>query len=536
MHFQRPLLLALLLALNISGAAAESPVPAAGTSQSVPVNGEQRTFEDALERDTPRRSFTAFLRAMDDADHLRGSAYLDLRNLSEPARAINPERLAHGLLIVLQRALWVDPLSLSDDTDGFTNDGLPSYRDLLGRVMLDGREVPLYLQRVPEAETFVWKISNATVQLVPELYETYGYNRAVEAIYRTLPAGSFLGFELFKWAISIAVAVAAYGAAVLIGFFTARSVYRTRSDHRKRAMRFVALPFGLFVAIVSLWTTAEALGFGLEAQAHVRGHTLLIIATTWLIVACLILARDLAVHRLERLGRGDAVTLLRPASRLVSFLLIVMAMLLWLDNMGVNITALLAGLGVGGVAVALALQKPLEDVFGAMWLFTLQPIRVGDFCQLGQFIGTVEEIGLRRTRLRTLANTVVQIPNARIADEPIDNISARQRIWYNPTLRLRYDTSRVVVERVLAATRLVLESDDRVLEGHRVRFKAFASDALEIEISAYIATTDYVLYLEIAEALNLALIDAVERAGTRLAPPTVQEVKIAPRPLAPSAD
>ena len=289
---------------------------------------------------------------------------------------------------------------------------------------------------------------------MPELYETYGYNRAVEAIYRGLPAGSFLGFELFKWAISIAVAVAAYGAAVLIGFFTARSVYRTRSDHRKRAMRFVA--------IVSLWTTAEALGFGLEAQAHVRGHTLLIIATTWLIVACLILARDLAVHRLERLGRGDAVTLLRPASRLVSFLLIVMAMLLWLDNMGVNITALLAGLGVGGVAVALALQKPLEDVFGAMWLFTLQPIRVGDFCQLGQFIGTVEEIGLRRTRLRTLANTVVQIPNARIADEPIDNISARQRIGYNPTLRLRYDTSRVVVERVLAATRLVLESDDRV--------------------------------------------------------------------------
>ena len=143
MHFQRPLLLALLLALNISGAAAESPVPAAGTSQSVPVNGEQRTFEDPLERDTPRRSFTAFLRAMDDADHLRGSAYLDLRNLSEPARAVNPERLAHGLIIVLQRALWVDPLSLSDDTDGFTNDGLPSYRDLLGRVMLDGREVPL---------------------------------------------------------------------------------------------------------------------------------------------------------------------------------------------------------------------------------------------------------------------------------------------------------------------------------------------------------------------------------------------------------
>ena len=102
-----------------------------------------------------------------------------------------------------------------------------------------------------------------------------------------------------------------------------------------------------------------------------------------------------------------------------------------LDNLGFNITTVLAGLGVGGIAVALALQKPMEDVFGAITLYTQQPVRVGDFCRVGNETGTIEEIGLRTTRLRTLGNTLIAIPNAQLAKLLASDGAANDEFGYS---------------------------------------------------------------------------------------------------------
>ncbi len=207
-------------------------------------------------------------------------------------------------------------------------------------------------------------------------------------------------------------------------------------------------------------------------------------------------------------------------------MIIVAAILVWLDNIGFNITALLASLGVGGVAVALALQKPLEDVFGAFTLYTQQPIRIGDFCRFGSQTGTVEEIGLRTTRLRTLSNTIVSVPNAKFAGEYLENISARQKILYRHKLRLRYDTGPDVVEKVLEDVRSLLAAHPRVIQDNRrVRFLGFGTDALEMEIFAYLATTDWAEYLELAEEINIKVLDIIKAAGTSLAPSVFIESK-----------
>jgi MscS family membrane protein len=195
-------------------------------------------------------------------------------------------------------------------------------------------------------------------------------------------------------------------------------------------------------------------------------------------------------------------------------------MLTYLDQLGINITTVLAGLGVGGIAVALALQKPMEDVFGAITLYSQQPVRVGDFCRIGNQTGTIEEIGLRTTRLRTLANTVIAIPNSQLANEPIDNISSRKKIWYRPILRLRYDTTPEQLQQVLDGIRELLSSHSRVLQdNHRVRFKEIADDALLIEVYAYLGTTNWAEYLEFAEELNIRILEIVARAGTSLSLP-----------------
>ena len=196
------------------------------------------------------------------------------------------------------------------------------------------------------------------------------------------------------------------------------------------------------------------------------------------------------------------------------------AVLIYLNKLGINITTVLAGLGVGGIAVALALQKPMEDIFGAITLYTQQPVRVGDFCRIGTATGTVEEIGLRTTRIRTLANTLIAIPNGRLATEPIDNISARKKILYRTNLRLKYDTSPEQLQQILDGIRELFDSFEKVLpEGHRVRFKEISSDALLVELYAYLDTTSWTEYLELAENLNIQTLDIVAKAGTSLALP-----------------
>ena len=186
----------------------------------------------------------------------------------------------------------------------------------------------------------------------------------------------------------------------------------------------------------------KQLGVGITGQRVVQAHTINSIILVWLVISAIALIRDAYAKRLAERGREGAVVLLRPLAQSINILIIIIAVLAWLDNVGFNITTVLAGLGVGGIAVVLALQKPMEDVFGALSLYTQQPVRVGDFCRIGKETGTVEEIGLRTTRIRSLANSVIAIPNAKLASEAIDNISARQKILYNPTLRLRIDTSR----------------------------------------------------------------------------------------------
>jgi len=200
-----------------------------------------------------------------------------------------------------------------------------------------------------------------------------------------------------------------------------------------------------------------SLGLGIEAQKLASAHTVDIIIIAWVLLSATNLFSSALRARMHRKGKEGAVVLLRPLGNALKILIVLFAFLSWLSNLGFNITALVAGLGVGGIAVALALPKPLEDLFGAVSMYSQQPAKVGDFCKFGQITGTIEEIGLRSTRIRTPANTVVSIPNAKIAGDILDNYSVRQRIWYHPKLRLRYDSTSKQVNEVLAATREILE-------------------------------------------------------------------------------
>ena len=476
---------------------------------------------DEFERGTPLRSAEGFLTVVDTGDYETAAEYLDLRNLRGEARELTGAQLARRLNVIIKRATWGDIDELIDDPAGRSNDNLPDYRDSIGVVVDKGRDIRLFMQKIPRGDgVSIWKVSNATVSLIPGLYQTYGYPKAVEDLRRNLPDVSFLGFELFKWVIVLGVATFAYGAVFLIALAIRLMLGDPGTPSYRRIFRFLALPAGIWVVIMSVNAVASSLGRGGTADAIQRASPVPILITVWVMYAGMNLIRDIYATRLEDRGRPGAVVLIHPVANAVKLLIGIGAVLMYLDKLGINITTMLAGLGVGGIAFALALQKPLEDVLGAVTLYTQQPIRVGDFCRIGNETGTVEEIGLRTTRIRTLANTLIAIPNGRLATEPIDNISAREKIWYRPILRLRYDTTPEQLRQILEGIRGLLSSHERVLEdGHRVRFKEIADDALLVEVYAYLATTDWAEYLEISEELNIRILEIVAQAGTSLSLP-----------------
>jgi MscS family membrane protein len=200
---------------------------------------------------------------------------------------------------------------------------------------------------------------------------------------------------------------------------------------------------------------------------------------------------------------------------------VIIASLVWLDNLGFKVTTLLAGLGIGGLAVALALQKPIENLISAITLYASQPVAVGDFCRFGENLGTVEEIGLRATKVRTLDHTLLTVPNNNFAQLPLENFSKREKIWYHPQIRLRYDTTPDQIRYILVEIRKLLYAHPKVLDDPaRIRFKGFGSFSLDLEVFAYIDVTDYGEFLEVAEDLNLRTMDIVREGGSAFALPS----------------
>jgi MscS family membrane protein len=222
-------------------------------------------------------------------------------------------------------------------------------------------------------------------------------------------------------------------------------------------------------------------------------------------------------RRLESHNRRGLSSVLRLGRRAVDLVVIFVGFLVGLHYFGLNVTAALAGLGVGGVAVALAAQKTLENVIGGISIIVDNVVHVGDFLKVGETLGTVEDIGLRSTRIRTQDRTVVSIPNGQIATITLENFS-RDKFWFHHVLGLRYDTT---------ASQMcsVLEGLERLLAQHpliepasvRVRFLRFGASSLELELYAYFFARDYLHFLEIQSELLRSLMEVVETAGTQIA-------------------
>ena len=246
-----------------------------------------------------------------------------------------------------------------------------------------------------------------------------------------------------------------------------------------------------------------------------------IAALVWLAI---LLNREIEAYVARQFPRASgaaAQSLLRVARRGFDLLAIFAGVLVTLRHFDVNPTPALAGLGVGGIAVALAAQKTLENVIAGASLIFDQAVTTGDFLKMGEISGTVDHIGLRSTRIRTLDRTIVSVPNSQIASACLETISVRDKFLFQHVVGLRYETTPDQLRAVVDGIRGVLASHP-LTDGDsvRVRFLRLGTFSLDVDVFAYLRAVDWNHFLELQESLLFGITDVVARAGAEIAFPS----------------
>ncbi|HVO17957.1 MAG TPA: mechanosensitive ion channel family protein [Anaeromyxobacter sp.] len=228
-------------------------------------------------------------------------------------------------------------------------------------------------------------------------------------------------------------------------------------------------------------------------------------------------------------ARGAGQAGLLPLGRKVSKIaLLAVGAVAVLNELGFQVASLLAGLGIGGIALALAAQKTVENLFGSVAIGVDRPFLVGDFVKVEDFVGTVESIGMRSTRFRTLDRTVITIPNGKLADSRSENFAVRDRIRLFTNLALSYGTTAAQMRAVLAGIEEALRKDPRIAaDAPSVRFTEFRESALNVEVMAWFATADWAEFARIRQEVYLRFMEIVRGAGAEFAFP-VRTVRLVP--------
>lgn len=504
--------------------AAKAAAAAVGVIQSPGGDaGPQLPVTDPLGRQTPNGTVIGFLGSAGRGDYERAAKYLDTRLPSSRA-----QELAQQLKVLIDRGLTVDVDRISRNPEGSRDERVGKDRELLGTIQGEGGELRVVLVRVRLAtEAPVWLFSADTLRDVPVFHEAY----QPSFLERLFPAAAKEGFTtrfgLLAWLVAAGLALLAFAVARALATTlcsAARPLVRrlvADTDGRARARAFVGpiqwFTFGIILRILagSLLTLNQRYLVGLSA-------TLVIIAAVvWLVVMLATAFVAGLTRRLDRTGRTERIALVRLGGRLFEAAVVFIGALVLLRRVGLDVTPVLAGLGVGGIAVALASQKTLENLFGGIMVTGDSPVRIGNYCRVGSLAGTVEDIGLRSTRIRTLNRTVISIPNAEMASTSIENFGARDKMYFSHTLCLRYDTTADQLRAVLDGTRRILSADARLEPAtSRVRLIKLSPSGFDVECIAYVLTPEFDIFLGVQEELLLRIMDLVASCGTTLALPS----------------
>lgn len=514
----RPYLAPLLLALSAASLLAQGipagPAPSS-TESTVPV---------VVDAASPRASLVAFFAAARAEDLANAARYLD--QSAPPTRERAPE-IAGRLNAVINTYLWIDVERVSPLASGDTADGLPRDRESLGEITSGRRAVPVRLARTGTGEDARWVFSAATVAAVDSLYASLPDRWVREHLPNALLRAGPFAVQWWQWlALLTLIPLAALVGSLLAGPTQAvlkRLVSKTETALDDALVDSVRGPIVLLIGVVTSRLLLRWIALPGPAERFVVDvqRAIAVVAVFWILIR-VIGVLQLALPATDWGRSHPALRSLIPLGGRIGRLLVIIAGLLTvIASFGYPIATILAGLGIGGIAVALGAQKTLEHFFGSVSIGIDQPFRVGDWVIVDGVEGEIEAIGLRSSRIRTLERTVVSIPNGRLADMRSENFGPRDRIRMRTEIALEYSTTAEQVAQVRDGIEALLRAHPRTWPGRIiVRFFRFAPSSIDLEVFCWIETIDPDEFRVIREGHYLGIMRIMEQAGVRFAYPT----------------
>lgn len=479
---------------------------------------------DALGRQTPNGTLFGFLQAMQTGNYASAVQYLQM---SPARRASQGEEIATQLKTVLDSTFVGSLKAISTNPEGTVQLGLPPDRERVGTLSLDDSEADVILIRVNDPNAGkIWLFSADTLARVPEFYQLIEAHQVETHVPKALVKTQVLGMSVWLWlALLVAVPVAAGLAWLLLELIVLPVLWWRGLRHKPQLAdwRKISGPMWLFLGVLIHRILVSYLGLPLlhRHYYYLTARVVLIIAVGWLTLRGL--ARGMDRLRDRAIARGSTGTgsLVLLGQRVLKALVVIFAGLALLGALGFNLTTALAGLGIGGLAIGFGAQKTIENLFGGISLLGDEVIRVGDSCNFNGRIGTVEDISLRSTRIRTVERTELSIPNGTLATMNIENLSRRDKFLFNPNLGLRPETTPDQLRYVLTEARRFLYQHPKVeTPTARVRLANLEQGWPSLEVFSYILTRDGAEFTAIREDILLRLLSMVEEAGTGFAFPS----------------
>jgi len=521
-----PALILLLALLGLPGAiAAQQAAPAGNAQDGKAQDGASAAAaQTAAEPDSPRASLERYLELCRAGRFEDAAAYLEL----PPELASHGATLARHLKAVLDHYLWFDLSEISGDSEGDTSDGLPPGVEQVG-VIPGGAAVPdpVRLVRVEHENGARWVFSLATVLSIDRWFDGLPNRWAIELLPPALLLPGFGNLQWWQWIAMPLFVLIAWLLGMLLSRATAvllnRVAARTTSNWDDLLVQRLNGPITLAWTLSALYALVPLLQLVKPAQEliHTSLHVLLFLDFFWALLRGVDVLGAFLLQSRWTTQYPASRSLVPLGARLVKAAILGMAIVGVLGELGFSVTSLVAGLGIGGLALALAAQKTGENLFAAFSIGIDQPFRVGDFVNIAGMIGTVETIGLRSTRIRTLDRTLVTVPNGKLAEMNIESFAVRDRIRFTTKIGVVYETTAAQMRAILAGFEAALRGHARIWpDTVVVRFAGFGDSSLDIEIMCWFQVTDYNEFRDCRQDVLLAFMDVVEKAGSSFAFPT----------------
>ena len=498
----------------------------------------QDTAPTAVTAASPRAAVQEFLRQASAGDWDKAAEFLTVPASQRERAPI----LARRLKTVIDQRLVLDVSTLSPLVSGDTLDG-----DLGGDRIAEltgpgGRTEPLRLVRL-NGPPVHWAFSQATVAQIDDWFNALGNPWIRERVPTTLLGEGPFNVYWWQWlGLGIALpvlVVLAWVLGALLRNVLGRLAKRTMTDWDDVLLENLRGPFRLWAAALA-GTPLFAL---LELNPRVSGFLdaatrgLALIALFWVLLRLIRIVQNRLQNAAWETGQGaQARTLVPLLGNFLRVTLAIIALLVALAQFGYPVGTLLAGLGIGGIAVALAAQKTVEHLFGSVSLAADKAFRVGDWVRAGATEGEVQRIGLRSTSFRTIDRTVVRVPNGRLADERIETFGERDRILLRTDIDLTYDTTPEQIAAIRDALEAALRAHPKIWpDTVRVHIVAFTDSAIRLNVVSWFQTTDWNEFLLIRHEMYMHFMRIIRDRGATFAYPsrTVYHVTQSGQPAPP---